>query len=264
MSIISRIFKLITGLFDKSVSDAEAAHPEIAFDNMIKDLTEKHAKVKMAAGALYARRTELTEKGKKCKRELASLESELGLAVDSGQDDLAITLLQRKEFLDANVRDLFGDEDLVGMISQAEDDCAAAKTSLEEIKAQIVALDQEKSLAVARWNDAKARLSIQESLDGVAVEGDAKVLADVRKRISQIVGAAELGRELGESDLNQRLAKLRKATGPAQAKAKLEEMKRARAQNIQNHKELKDLISRSPAGVAEEKEKVQEVEEVSR
>jgi phage shock protein A len=85
---------------------------------------------------------------------------------------------------------------------------------------------------IAKFQSASARLSIQESLDGLSIDAEVQALAGVRDHIKGKVAEARLGTELRESDLDTRLKTLNRTAGAVTARAQLEEMKRAQASAV--------------------------------
>ena len=60
----------------------------------------------------------------------------------------------------------------------------------------------------------------------------APILAEVREHINRMVTEMQLGRELGDADLEQRLTAIREAEAESSARAQLHEMKRARGRGL--------------------------------
>ena len=82
---------------------------------------------------------------------------------------------------------------------------------------------------LARMQSAQARIKIQEQLEGMSVDAEVKALDNVREHIKNTVAEANLGKELGESDLDNRLKALRAQTGEATSKSEWERLRNASA-----------------------------------
>jgi phage shock protein A len=113
--------------------------------------------------------------------------------------------------------------------SQSNADADDAKNSLLAVKTEIGKLKGERDRMLAKMQSAQARLAIQSQLDGLSVEADVQALDKVRDHINTTISEANLGKELHESDLDVRLAKLRQSSGSVTARAQLDELKRQRA-----------------------------------
>src|SRR5258706_7777510 len=96
MGVISRIANLWRGFLSLWIADIEKEHPEIAYENAINSMVEKYTKLKNATAAIIRRREDVDARFKAATKELAQTEAELGVAVETNQDDLAVVLIQKK------------------------------------------------------------------------------------------------------------------------------------------------------------------------
>ncbi len=227
VAFFSRIKNLFKGFLSLFISDIEKEHPEIAYENAINGMIEKYTKLKNATAAIIRRREDIAERLKRASKDLAQTEAELGVAVETGQDDLSLILIQKKDQLTAEVAELKGENEA------AQKDADAAKSSLLSVQAEIKKLKAERDVMLARMQSAQARLKIQEQLDGLSVDAEVKALDNVREHIKNTVAAANLGKELSESSLDARLTALKSQTGDVQARQQLAELKAKRAQQQQ-------------------------------
>ncbi|MFO0727147.1 MAG: PspA/IM30 family protein [Myxococcota bacterium] len=219
----SRLSNLWTGFLSLWVSDLEKEHPEIAYENSINSLIEKYTALKKATAAIIRRREDIEVRLKKQSAELAQVEGDLNTAVDTNQDDLAVVLISKKNALDGEVAELRADLDQA--ISDAED----AKRSLLTVQGEINKLKSEKDRMLAKMESAKARIKVQEQLEGLSVDAEVKALDNVRGHINNLAAEAKLGKELSEGSLDGKLAALRRQTGDVTARKQLEEMKAKKA-----------------------------------
>ena len=222
-AITSRLWNLWTGFLALWVKDIEKDHPEIAYQNSIQSLTQKYASLKLASGAVLARRMDIETRLQAAKTELAKVTTQLSAAVATTQDDLALVLIQKKNALDENISSLESD------YASAKTDAETAKDNLLNLKAEIDLLKAEKDQMLAKFQSATARLQIQEQLDGLSVDAEVQALAGVREHIKARVAEAQLGEELRSSDLDTRLKSLDRVAAPITARAQLEQMKKAHA-----------------------------------
>lgn len=223
IAFFSRIKNLFKGFLSLFIADIEKEHPEIAYENAINSMVEKHNKLKYAAGAVIRRREDIDERLKKATRELAQAEAQLAVAVETGQDDLALVLIQKKDQLSADVTALKAEAET------STRDAESIKGSLLQVQGEINKLKGERDTMVARMRSAQAQIKIQEQLDGLSLDAEVKALDTVRDHIKTTIATANLGRELSESSLDSRLNALKSQTGEVQAKAQLAELKAKRA-----------------------------------
>jgi len=219
----TRLSNLWKGFASLWISDIEKAHPEIAYENAINSMIEKYSKLKKATAAIIRRREDVSERVSSQTKELAQVTADLGVAIETNQDDLSVVLIQKKNQLEASLTDLKSDLD------QAQKDADSAKASLMTVQGEIKKLKAEKDVQLAKMASAQARVKIQEQLDGLSVDAEVKALDNVREHIKTTIAEANLGAELKSTDLDERLKGLRNASGDVTAKSQLAEMKAAAA-----------------------------------
>ena len=197
-------------------------------------MIEKYSKLKAATAAIIRRREDTSERFQRTAKDLAQTEAELGVAMDTNQDDVALILLQKKNHLTADVTDMKGE------MEAAQRDADSAKSSLINVQAEIRKLQSERDSMLAKMQSAQARLKIQGQLDGLSVDAEVKALENVREHIKNTIAEANLGKELSESSLDAKLQAVRSQVGEVQAKQQLAELKakRAAAQSAQGTKTL--------------------------
>jgi phage shock protein A len=223
INLIDRLANLWQGFVSLWISDVEKRHPDIAYQNAIDSMIEKYGKLKSATAAIMRRREEITARLGSERNELAAITADLNAALATGQDELGIVLIQKKNALEASIKTLEQD------MEQARSDAEEAKTSLLQVKSEIQKLKDEKDRMLAQMLSAQARLKIQNQLEGLSVDAEVRALDNVREHIKNTVAEAKMGAELRDSDLDVKLAKLRQSSGSITARQELEEMKRARA-----------------------------------
>jgi phage shock protein A len=223
INFFSRLSNLWRGFISLWVADIEKNHPEIAYENAINSMVTKYTKLKSATAAIIRRREDIDARVQSEQRALAQVNADLETALATNQDDLALVLLQKKAAVEA---------ELAGLATEAEQsrtDADDAKNALMAVKGEIGKLKAERDRMLAKMQSAQARIQIESQLEGLSVEADVQALDKVREHIKNTISEANLGKELRESDLDQRLGKLRQQSGNVTAKAQLDELKRQRA-----------------------------------
>ena len=223
INLIARLANLWSGFVSLWITDVEKNHPEIAYQNAIDSMIDKYGKLKSATAAIMRRREEISARLSHDQTELAAINADLNAALATGQDELGVVLIQKKNALEAGIKILEQD------MEQARSDAEEAKSSLLQVKSEIQKLKDEKDRMLAQMHSAQARLKIQNQLDGLSVDAEVRALDNVREHIKNTVAEAKMGSELRDSDLDVQLAKLRQSSGAVTAKQQLEEMKRARS-----------------------------------
>jgi len=225
INFISRLANLWSGFVSLWITDVEKRHPEIAYQNAIDSMIDKYGKLKSATASIMRRREDVSARLNSEQQELAAINADLNAALATGQDELGIVLIQKKNALEASIKTLEQD------MEQARTDADEAKSSLIQVKNEIQKLKDEKDRMLAQMLSAEARMKIQNQLEGLSVDAEVRALDNVREHIKTTVAEAKMGSELRDSDLDVKLAKLRQSSGAVTARQQLEEMKRAR--NVQ-------------------------------
>jgi len=226
-NFFGRISNLWSGFVSLWITDIEKKHPEIAYENAISGMITKYTRLKSATAAIIRRRDEITSRLDIANKNLALAKRDLDTALATSQDDLALVLIEKKSLLEQEVGAL--NEEM----TQAKADADDAKASLVAVKAEIEKLKAEKDRMLAKMQSAQARLQVQEQLEGLSVDAEVRALDTVREHIKNTISEANLGKELRDSDLDQRLSKLRQQSGSVTARAELDALKAARAQAAQ-------------------------------
>ena len=145
--------------------------------------------------------------------------ADLEVAVQTAKDDLALILIQKKNILEKEVAELKAE------LETAAKDADEAKAALIQVQAEIKKLKAEKDNMLAKMESAKARVRIQEQLDGLSVDAEVKALDNVRGHIKNTIAQANLGKELADTSLDAKLRQLRAQSGEVTARSQLDEMK---------------------------------------
>ncbi len=223
VGFFARFSNLWKGFLSIWISDVERSHPEIAYENAINGMVERYSQLKGATAAIIRRREDIEGRLGAQRRELAQVTQDLQTAVATNQDDLALVLIEKKNALDTEVAELSGDLEAAGK------DAEQAKASLMQVQGEIKKLKAEKDAMLAKLKSAQARVRIQEQLEGISVDAEVKALENVRDHVKNTIARANLGQELAETSLDQRLAKLRAQSGEVGARQQLQQLKAAAA-----------------------------------
>lgn len=223
MSVFDRAFNLIRGFFSSLMGSAEAANPDAVYEAAIEERLKRHRDLKKAVSGIVYLRNKLEAEQETKQKELAEVSAQLPVAIESGDDEVALLLLQKKNELEKALTQLAADLDKVS--KQAED----AKESLVAFQGEIEKLRRERDEMLAKKATAEARIKIQETLDGMSTDADIKALDNVRENIHKLQAQADIGTEIKEDSLDARLKAVKAKTGDVTAKAQLDELKKLHA-----------------------------------
>src|SRR6185369_12618898 len=147
-----------------------------------------------AAGIIYLR-GKLAAQLDTASRQLAGVEVRLEIAVDRDDDTLAVSLITRRDALRNDV------ERLTTELSELTREAESAKRNLIAFQEDIARLRDEKVRMLARLANAKARIRLQQTVGGLATDADLQALEAIREHIERQVTEVQLGRDLGDRDL---------------------------------------------------------------
>ena len=223
MGFFSRIGNWFSGIMSLFVSDLEKKNPEAIYESAIEGRIQKHRELKKAvSGIVYLRNKLDTDLQTKTKA-LAEIQVQIPVAIEEGEDEAALVLIQKKDELTGSIADI--QAELARVSTQAED----AKQGLVAFQGEIEELKREKNEMLAKKANAEARIQIQETLEGLSTDADIRALENVRESIHKTVAEAQVGAEIQEDSLDSKLEDIKKKAQGASARSQLEEMKKQMA-----------------------------------
>lgn len=222
MHVFSRLTNLLRGALSQWMGRREQRNPAAVYEAAIDERLEQYDALRRAAAGVIYLRGKLARELETASQHLAGLEVRLELAVDRDDDSMALSLITRRDQLRAEV------ERLTAELSELTGEAEAAKRNLIAFHETIARLRDEKVRMLARLANAKARSRLQETLNGFSSDADVRALEAVREHIERQVSEVQLGRDLGDSELEHRLGAIRDAEASAAAHAQLQELKRSR------------------------------------
>jgi len=226
MRFFSRLANLVRGTLGQWIRRREHKNPGAVYEAAIQERIEQYGKLRAAAAGVIYMRTKLGKELETKSAELARVRKQLDFAVDGDDDAVALVLIGRRDDLAQEV------DRLTTELREVEGEAEIAKKNLSTFQSEIAHLRDEKTRMLARLANAKARLRFQETLSGLSPDADIRALEAVREHIHRLVEEARMSRELGDSELEKRLGKIRAAEADAAARSQLEELKRARRERL--------------------------------
>ena len=223
MGFFDRIWNVIKGIFAGTAADLERRNPEAVYESAIEERVKKYAELKKAVSGIVYLRNKISADLETKEKELKDVLAQLPIAVEEGEDEAALVLIQKKDELTKQIADL--KVELEKLATQAEE----AKKGLVSFTGEIEKLKREKVEMLARKQTAEARITIQETLDGLSTDADIKALDTVREHIHKLQAEADVGSEIKGESLDAKLEKIKAKAVDAGARAQLEEMKKQSA-----------------------------------
>ena len=220
MGFFDRLANVWRGFLSLWVSDIENRNPEAVYESAIDERVRKHRDLKKAVSGIVYLRNKLSTELEAKERSLKDVMTQLPIAIEDGEDEVALVQIQKKDELTANIENLSAEMKKVS--EQAEE----AKSGLLAFQGDIEKLKREKDKMLAAKANAEARIQIQETLDGLSTEADVKALDNVREHIEKLQAEADIGSEIQGESLDAKLAKIKDKAANSSARAQLKEMKR--------------------------------------
>lgn len=220
MGFFDRLSNLWSGFLSLWISDVESRNPEAVYEAAINERIKKHRELKKAVSGIVYLRTKLAAELEEKEAELKTCMSQLPIAIEDGDDELALYLIQQKDDASTQIENIRNELNKVS--TQAEE----AKAGLLTFQTEIEKLKREKEQMLAKRANAKARIDIQDSLDGLSMEADVKALDNVREHISKLQAEADVGAELQGESFESKMKDIKSRAANASARSQLEEMKK--------------------------------------
>ncbi|MBN2798227.1 MAG: PspA/IM30 family protein [Deltaproteobacteria bacterium] len=220
MGFFDRLANVWKGFVSLWISDIESRNPEAVYEAAIDERVRKHKELKKAVSGIVYLRNKLTAEMEEKERNLREIMTQLPVAIDEGEDEVAMVLIQKKDELTADIDRISAE--LAKVSTQAEE----AKTGLIQFQGEIEKLKREKEAMLAKKANAEARIQIQGTLDGLSTDADIKALDNVRENIDKLQAEADIGAEIQGDSLDAKLAKIKDKAATSSARSQLDDMKR--------------------------------------
>ncbi len=222
MQLVARVWNLLRGLAARWIGRREQRHPDAVYAAAIEERVAQYGKLREAAAGIIYLRSKLAKELERESAELGRVGRQLEIAVERDDDAVALHLIGRRDGLGAEVTRLTAE--LTELTKEAE----GAKQNLVTFQREIARLREERVRMLARLASAKARLRFQATLNGLSPDADIRALEEVRDHVNRLVAETQVSRDLGDSELEKRLGRIREAEAESAARAQLDELKRTR------------------------------------
>jgi phage shock protein A len=222
MQLVARMTNLLRGLAARWIGRREQRHPEAVYAAAIEERVTQYAKLREGAAGIIYLRSKLARELERESAEVERLRRQLEIAVERDDDSVALHLIGRRDAIAAEVARLTAE--LTELTKEAE----GAKQNLVTFQQEIARLRDERVRMLARLASAKARLRFQATLNGLSPDADIRALEEVRDHINRLVTETQVSRDLGDTELEKRLGRIREAEAESSARAQLDELKRDR------------------------------------
>lgn len=220
MGFFARVSNLWNGFLSLFVEGLENKNPEIVYEAAINQRVQQYQKLMKAVSGIVYLRNKLQKELEEKMAKLKEVQQQLPIAVQQGDDEVSLVLIEQKNSLTAEIDKIQGE--LLKVSQQAED----AKTNLITFQSEIEKLKAEKESMLAKRENALAQKKIQDQLSSLSVDADVKALSSVRDSIHKLEAEVDIAKEINSSSLDTKLKNIKVKTANVNAQNELEEMKR--------------------------------------
>ncbi|MFN8674369.1 MAG: PspA/IM30 family protein [Candidatus Sericytochromatia bacterium] len=235
MGFFSRIANLWKGFLSLFVENLEEKNPEAVYEAAIISKTEQYQKLMKAVSGIVYLRNKLEKELEEKTKALSEVQAQIPVAVEQGDDEVTLVLLEKKNSLIADVDRIKSEVEKISV--QADE----AKENLIRFQAEIEKLKSEKQEMLARRENALAQKKVQDQLSNITIDSDLKALSSVREGISKLEAQVQVAKEVNNNGLDSKLRDIKEKTASVAAKTELEELKKkmnAQKNNINIEKKL--------------------------
>jgi len=225
--MIARFGNVMRGIFGGWVRRRERRSPEAVYEQAIEGRVRQYRELKHAVAGILYMRTKIEAEIAERRAEIARLHDDTRRALRSGRDEVAVSLIARKQALFEDLER--AERELDGVRSEADE----AKHNLVRFREEIRGLVREKGRMLATLANARARRRLHSALEGMSVDAEMAALESVREHVGRVANEGRIDRELGDDGgLRQRVRALRDEGRREAARAELEQLKREMAEHV--------------------------------
>ncbi|MDP2857241.1 MAG: PspA/IM30 family protein [Bacillota bacterium] len=217
MGLLRRIWTIIMGWLGIGVSSLE--DPEALLEAAQNELEEKLRTVKLQGVTAIQQKNQLEMILKDRKQELATLEQKVKVAVETGRDDLAETLMVEQMESEKSV------VEIEAQFSQAVQMSDDVKKQVKRFEEEVQRKYQEKLRLRTQWKQAQITEKLNEALSGISTAATSDAFDRAKEKIQEKQARAAAITEMGRESVKSKIAELDADVARQQAKERLAKMK---------------------------------------
>ena len=135
MGFFDRLGQVWKGFLSLWISDLENRNPEAVYEAAIDERVKKHRELKKAVSGIVYLRNKLQNELETKERELAEVNLQIPVAVEEGEDEAALVLLQKKDELETALAELAVElEKVSGQAEEAKSGLIQFQGEIEKLK----------------------------------------------------------------------------------------------------------------------------------
>jgi phage shock protein A len=203
VGIFDRITSVFKGRASNALNKMESNNPEAVYEAAIIERHKQYQDMKKSTAELAVILKRSKEEFSEKQRKLAEIDPMVQIAVQSGEEEAALVLLEEKQLLTERLATL--EPEIVNYQQQVEEMTAA----LRGFQGELEKLRREKEEMVSRKANAEAQLQIQDTLGSVSTQAQNQGLANVREQIERMAVDADLETTSARRVVTEKLSRSR-------------------------------------------------------
>lgn len=228
MSVGSRFFNFIRGIFWLGQKNLEQTNPEAVYESAIRKSKENYQRMQEAVGRLAAERNRLRSQIEKKSKVLAEVEGELEGALLEAEHGNTEAMEVGEELI-AEQEQLRGElATLKGELTRSETVVSEYLAKLRFIEGKTKELESRKDAMIAKLRSAEARKSFSDMMSDMSTGAEESAVGDIERHIESVAAQADIGDEMSGATREEKRRKLREAAASRKASSKFQQMLEAR------------------------------------
>ena len=119
MGVFDRISNIWKGFISLWISEVEQSNPEAVYEAAIDERVKKHRELKKAVSGIVYLRNKLQSELEQKTKALKELEFQIPVAIEEGEDEAALLLIEKKDEVEARLQELTGELEKVSAVVPA-------------------------------------------------------------------------------------------------------------------------------------------------
>jgi len=113
-----RLSNLWKGFWSLWIGGAEKKNPEAVYEAAINERVRKYKALKKAVSNIIFLRNKITKELEQKQAELKEVSAQIPVAVDEGEDEVALHLIEKKDTLQSEIEQLNADLDMTAAVAE--------------------------------------------------------------------------------------------------------------------------------------------------
>lgn len=228
MSVPSRFWNFVKGLFWQGQRSLERANPEAVYEMAIQKMKQNYQNMQTAVGRLAAERNRLRSLIEKKSEQFAAVEQDLEGALaeaahgDKGAEEIGEDLINEKDQLERELLTLKQE------LASSEQLVTDYLGKLRSVESKTKEMESRKDAMIAKLHSANARKAFSDMVSGMSTSSEEAAVGDIDKHIEGVSAQADIADEMSGETREERRRKLRDAAGKRQSQSKFQAMLEAR------------------------------------